>query len=205
MFVVETHKEDTLSLREIKCWGIKKIGRREGQQCYFLKEESHSFGITGALEGRSEQRSYSVRKVTLHLIKCNLVNVGKLVPSHVFLTPSTLKSSTPLPTWAPRAEALQGMETRGSTQSTVPPALSHAQPRAHFSHRRKSCAPQPAWGSPSPPSFSPGCSWPANHFPASHKQQIGMICRGGNSPFQQWERKKSHHVGRFYLFYFVLF
>lgn len=120
MFVVETHKEDTLSLREIKCWGIKKIGRREGQQCYFLKEESHSFGITGALEGRSEQSSYSVRKVTLHLIKCNLVNVGKLVPSHVFLTPSTLKSSIPLPTLAPRAEALQGMETRGSTKALSP-------------------------------------------------------------------------------------
>jgi len=42
-----------------------KTSRREGRQCYFLKEESHTFGITGALEGRSEQSSYSVRKVTL--------------------------------------------------------------------------------------------------------------------------------------------
>lgn len=120
------------------------------------------------------------------LIKCNLVNAdmkGKLVPS-------TPKGSAPLPIRARGAEALEGMDTRGSTQSTVPSPFSHIAQCSFLLQRQRLC-PTASLEVPAPTPSGQA----AYIMPITFK--LFMSNKQGWIHYFTEEKEKTHYVGQF--------
>lgn len=115
---------------------------------------------------------------------------GKLVQSHIFLIPSTSKGSAPLSVRAPRAEALEGMDTRGFTQSTVSNPLSHIAQCSFLLQRQRMCS----TASLEVPAPTPSGQVAYNIAIIS---KLFMSNKRLNSLFH-WRERKTHHIGRFY-------
>lgn len=143
-----------------------KISRRKGQWCYSLKEKTYLWD-NRCPWGKVKVEQLQYQEVNLHFNKIKFVICrGKLVQSHIFLTPSTQKAALPLPFASPKYQ--EDRPWKGSRQGAPPkhppsPSWeqhSSANTSSHLLGRGKGCAPWWARGFLPSLSGQPACNKP---------------------------------------------
>lgn len=153
----------------------------------FHQEKKHTFGITDVLEGRSKQSNSNIRKVNLHFNKLEFVKCrGKMVHSHIFLTPSLKCSASPATCISRvlRGQTLKRSKTRSSElhPSILPVLPGHSTALQTPPLISQLCT-IVSMQIPALP-FRPTCMQQASSLQTPEEHQTGMTCGGENSSLQ---------------------